>query len=83
MERLRMDRNGEQTPTLSEFAVVVHRVGKQADAPVIDLNRLSLELHASLGPERVEDAFEFYPAGTFEGQTESLKDRTHRNGYGA
>lgn len=83
MERLRMDRNGDQTPTLSEFAEAVRRVGKQADVPVIDLNRMSLGLYASLGPGKVEDAFVFYPAGTFEGQTETLKDRTHHNGYGA
>jgi len=65
MERLRMDRNGDQTPTLSEFAEAVRRVGKQADVPVIDLNRMSPGLYASLGPEKVEDAFVFYRAGTF------------------
>ncbi|TWU51714.1 oligogalacturonate lyase family protein [Rubripirellula reticaptiva] len=83
MERLRMDERGNQTPTLFEFAEAVRQVGMEKDVPVIDLNAMSLEFYAALGPKRATEAFVFYPARTFPGQVEALEDRTHHNSYGA
>ncbi len=83
MERLRMDNDGNQTPTLADYAEAVRQVGKEQDAPVIDLNKMSLKFYAALGPKRSTKAFAFYPAGTFPGRDEELKDRTHHNSYGA
>lgn len=83
MERLRMDSNGQQTPTLSDYAAAVREVGEEEQVAVIDLHAMSLELYAGLGPERCTKAFVFYPAGTFPGIAEQLKDRTHHNSYGA
>ncbi len=83
MERLRMDENGNQTPTLADYAEAVREVGKEKEVPVIDLNAMSLQFYAALGPRRCTKAFIFYPAGTFPGREEDLKDRTHHNSYGA
>lgn len=83
MERLRMDQSGRQTPTLADYAEAVRQVGAEKGVPVIDLNAMSLKFYAALGPERATKAFAFYPAGTFPGQNEDLKDRTHHNSYGA
>lgn len=83
MERLRMDEDGTQTPTLADYAEAVRQVGKEQNAPVIDLNAMSLKFYAALGPRRCTKAFTFYPAGTFPGRDEELKDRTHHNSYGA
>lgn len=83
MERLRMDQQGNQTPTLSKYAEAVRQVGTEQDVPVIDLNGLSLQFYAALGPERCRSAFTFYPAHTFPNQEKELKDRTHHNAYGA
>ncbi|TWT84671.1 Rhamnogalacturonan acetylesterase RhgT [Planctomycetes bacterium CA13] len=83
MERLRMDENGNQTPTLTDYAEAVRQVGKDQNVPVIDLNVMSLKFYAALGPKRSTKAFAFYPAGTLLGQEKELKDRTHHNSYGA
>ncbi|MCA9081326.1 MAG: rhamnogalacturonan acetylesterase, partial [Planctomycetaceae bacterium] len=83
MERLRMDANGNQTPTLAEYAEAVRQVGQQQTVPVIDLNAMSLQFYGALGPNRSTKAFACYPANTFPGQTERLKDQTHHNAYGA
>jgi hypothetical protein len=47
------------------------------------LHAMSLKLYAALGPEKSLKAFVHYPAGTFPGQAEALKDDTHFNAYGA
>jgi hypothetical protein len=83
MERLRMDEHGNQTPTLSDYAEAVQLVGAENKVPVIDLNAMSLKFYGALGPRQSTKAFAFYPANTFPGQDQELKDRTHHNVYGA
>ncbi|MCA9139685.1 MAG: hypothetical protein KDB00_23095 [Planctomycetales bacterium] len=83
LERLRMNSQGQQTPTLAEYADAVRQVGTENNVPVVNLNAASLEFYAALGPDRATKAFAFYPAHTFPGQDEALKDRTHHNSYGA
>ncbi|MCC9600296.1 rhamnogalacturonan acetylesterase [Stieleria sp. JC731] len=83
MERLRMDDEGNQTPTLADYAAAARQAGAEMEVPVVDLNAMSLEFYASLGPKRATKAFVFYPAGTFPGQDQSLSDRSHHNSYGA
>jgi len=82
MERLRMDEQGNQTPTLDDYAEAVRQVGAEDKVPVIDLNAMSLKLYGALGPQRSTKAFVFYPANTFPGHDMELKDRTHHNAYG-
>jgi lysophospholipase L1-like esterase len=83
MERRRFDKNWKPTTTLAEHAAAVRKVGAAEKAPVIDLHAMSLKFYAALGPEKSTKAFAFYPANTFPGQNQPLKDNTHHNSYGA
>ncbi len=83
MERRRFDEAGKPTPTLKDYAEAVRQVGSEEQAPVIDLNAMSLKFYAALGPEKSTQAFVFYPPKTFPGQDKELKDNTHHNAYGA
>lgn len=83
MERLRMNEDGSQTPTLADYAEAVRQVGAEETVSVIDLNAMSLEFYAALGPQQATRAFAFYPANTFPGQTVALSDRSHHSAYGA
>lgn len=81
MERRRWNGNVPEA-TLTEYAEAVRQVATGENAPVIDLNAMSLKLYAALGPENSKKAFVFYPANTFPGQDNELKDNTHHNTYG-
>ena len=81
MERRRWEGN-ELKPTLADYAEAVRQVGGEEKVPVIDLNAMSMKLHAALGPEKSAKAFVFYPANTFPGQASELKDNTHHSAYG-
>lgn len=83
MERLRIDDQGNLTPTLADYAEAVRQVGVAERVPVVDLNAMSLKLYGALGPTNCTKAFVFYPANTFPGQIKALNDRTHHNAYGA
>ena len=81
MERRRFEGN-KPAPTLADFAEAVRQVGKEDNVPVIDLNAMSLQLYAALGPEGTKKAFVHYAANTFPGQDKALRDDTHFNAYG-
>lgn len=83
MERRRWTPEGKPGQTLSDYAEAVRQAGKEEMVPVIDLNALSLTFYTTLGAENSKKAFVHYPAGTFPGQTQVLKDDTHFNNYGA
>lgn len=55
----------------------------EAGVPLIDLNEMSKVFYEALGPEESKKAFVHYPAGTFPGQEQALKDDTHFSTYGA
>lgn len=81
MERRRWSGGKPQT-TLDDYAEAVRQAGKDLEVPVIDLHKMSLELYAGLGDSGSKRAFVFYPAGTWPGQDEELKDNTHHSPYG-
>ncbi|WP_169449465.1 glycosyl hydrolase 115 family protein [Marinimicrobium agarilyticum] len=82
MERRRWS-EGKPGETLTDFAVAMHQVGEEQGVPVIDLHGMSLELYAALGESGSRKAFVHYPANTFPGQDQALKDNTHHSPYGA
>ena len=82
MERRRWDPQGKPIPTLADFAEAARQVGTEENVPVIDLNAMSLKFYTALGPDGSTKAFVHYPAGTFPGQDQPLKDDTHHNAYG-
>ncbi|WP_341939474.1 glycosyl hydrolase 115 family protein [Marinimicrobium sp. C2-29] len=82
MERRRWN-DGNPGETLADFASAVRQVGEEQGVPVIDLHGMSLELYAALGESGSKQAFVHYPANSFPGQDQALKDDTHHNPYGA
>jgi len=82
MER-RHWKGGAFEPSLFEYAEAVRQTGAELRVPVIDLNAMSVKFYTALGPENSSKALVHYPANTFPGQTEPMKDDTHHNAYGA
>ncbi len=81
MERRRWD-GDKPLQTLTDFAQAARDAAHEENVPLIDLHAMSLQFYAALGPEKSRAAFVHYPANTFPGQTEALKDDTHFNAYG-
>lgn len=83
MHRRNFDSAGHVINTLGDFPAVVRQVAKEEKVPLIDLNNMSQTLYEAWGPEKSVRAFVHYPANTFPGQDQELKDNTHFNTYGA
>ncbi len=81
VERRRF-RDGMPYGTLQDYAAAAKKVAAEKGVPVIDLNSMSLILYEALGEEGSKNAFVHYPANTFPGQPQALKDDTHHNPYG-
>jgi len=83
MHRRKFDDQGHIVNTLGDYPEAMRRLAKKENVPLIDLNVMSKVLFEALGPEGTLKAFVHYPAETFPGQHEELKDDTHFNSYGA
>jgi lysophospholipase L1-like esterase len=83
MLRRRFDANGKIINTLEDYPEAMRRLAKEQKVALIDLNAMSKTLFETLGPEGTLKAFVHYPAHTFPGQDQELKDDTHFNSYGA
>jgi lysophospholipase L1-like esterase len=83
MNRRTFGPGGKRTGTLDEYAAAMREVAAEEKVALIDLNAKSKTLYEALGDEGTLRAFVHYPANTFPGQTEELKDDTHFNAYGA
>ncbi|MEY3829697.1 MAG: hypothetical protein RL636_1398 [Verrucomicrobiota bacterium] len=81
--RRRFDAQGQVVESLGDFPEAVRRVAKERSIPLIDLNASSKQVYQALGVEKSKLALLHYPAGTFPGQTEPLRDDTHFSAYGA
>jgi lysophospholipase L1-like esterase len=81
--RRRFDPQGQVVESLGDFPEAVRRVAKERGLPLIDLNTASKQVYQALGAERSKLALLHYPANTFPGQTEPLRDDTHFSAYGA
>ena len=81
VERRRF-RDGKPYGTLQDYAAAAKKVAAEKGVPVIDLNAMSLKFYEALGEEGSKNAFVHYPANTFPGQPQVLKDDTHHNPYG-
>lgn len=82
MERRRW-KDGKAQQTLTDYATTVRQVGKEQNVPVLDLHAMSLEFYQALGPDGSKKALVHFPANTFPGQSQALKDDTHHSNYGA
>jgi lysophospholipase L1-like esterase len=83
MNRRDFTPDGKIIPTLGDYPDAMREVARSGNVPLIDLNAMSKTLFEAMGPEGTLHAFVHYPANTFPGQTEELKDNTHFNSYGA
>jgi len=83
MHRRSFDSSGHVINTLEDYPAAMRSVASESKVALIDLNAMSKILYEAWGPERSIHAFVHYPAGTFPGQKEELKDDTHFNSYGA
>lgn len=75
--------SGQIVPTHGDYPDAMRKVARELEVPLIDLNAMTKILYEAWGPEVSKKAFVQYPAGTFPGQTEELKDNTHFNAFGA
>jgi oligogalacturonide lyase len=83
MHRRNFDTAGNIVNTLGDYPEAMRQTAKELHTALIDLNAMSKLLFESWGPERSLHAFVHYPAHTFPGQDQELKDDTHFNSYGA
>ncbi len=83
MHRRWFNDDGTVKPTHGDYPQAMRDLAEAEDVPLIDLQNMSGSFYEALGPEGSKGAFVHYPAGTFPGQTERLKDDSHHNNYGA
>jgi len=83
MHRRRFDAEGKIINTLGDYPEAMRQTATGENVALIDLNAMSKVFFEALGPEKSKKAFVHYPAGTFPGQNEELKDDSHFNEYGA
>lgn len=82
-QRRSFNDSGKISPTHGDYPAAMRKVAEEMDVPLIDLNAVTKTLYEAWGPEVSRKAFVQYPAGTFPGQEEELKDNTHFNAFGA
>ena len=83
MNRRTFDDAGKITDTLTPYPQTLRKIAQEQKLPLVDLNAMSKMMWEEMGPEGTLKVFVHYPANTFPGQTEELKDNTHFNSYGA
>ncbi|MEZ0487913.1 rhamnogalacturonan acetylesterase [Fibrella aquatica] len=83
MHRRSFDSTGHITNTLGDYPEAMRQTAREENVALIDLNAMSKTMYESWGPETSLKAFVHYPANSFPGQTEALKDNTHFSTYGA
>lgn len=83
MHRRSFDSAGHIINTLLDYPEAMRLTAKEASVPLIDLNAMSKVLYEAWGAEQSIRAFVHYPANTFPGQKQELKDDTHFSTYGA
>ena len=81
--RRKFDDQGRPVDTHGDYVTATRQVAQEQKAPLLDLNRLSAELLARLGPDSAKRLYDWIPAGEFDRAPKGLSDDTHFNAYGA
>lgn len=81
--RRKFDDHGSLVDTHGDYVTAVRQVAREQQAPLLDLNRQSIELLTRLGPDSSKRLYDWIPAGEFERDPKGLADDTHFNAYGA
>ena len=82
MHRRRFDGAGHIQNSFGDYPDAMRKVAADEHVALIDLMLMSVKFYEALGIEGTKKAFVHYPANTFPGQAEALKDDTHHNTYG-
>ncbi|MCH5230837.1 MAG: rhamnogalacturonan acetylesterase [Muribaculaceae bacterium] len=77
------DDEGRIKDSHEDYPEAMKFIAQKENVPLIDLQEMTRVLYETLGVEGSKHAFVQYPAGTYPGQKEDLKDNTHFNPYGA
>lgn len=77
------DDEGHIISSHEDYPEAMRFIAQRENVPLIDLQEMTRTLYETLGVEESKHAFVQYPAGTYPGQKEDLKDNTHFNPYGA
>lgn len=83
MHRRTFGEDGKIQNSLGDYPEAMRHTAREENVALIDLTAMSKVFYGALGPEESKKAFVIYPAGTFPGQNQELKDNTHFNSYGA
>jgi len=81
--RRTFDEQGKIYNSLGDYPEAARKVAADLQVPLIDLNQMTKTLYEAWGPEDSKKGFVHYPAHTYPGQDQELKDNTHFNTYGA
>ncbi|MBC7785850.1 MAG: rhamnogalacturonan acetylesterase [Burkholderiales bacterium] len=82
MERRRFDKDGKREDTHGDYPDAVRKVAEEEKVALIDLNKMSKPLYEAFGVEPSKKLFVFFPANTYPGQNNDLKDNTHFQAFG-
>ena len=83
MNRRNFNADGTLQMTLGEYPQTTRDVATEEKVALIDLNAMSKTIFEAMGDAGTLHAFVQYPANTFPGQKQEMKDNTHFNSYGA
>ncbi len=83
MLRRNFNEAGRVINTHGDYPQAMRQVAETEGVFLIDLFEMSRTLYEALGPEDSKKLFVHYPAGSFPGQQEELKDDSHHSSYGA
>ncbi len=83
MLRRNFNEEGIVINTHGDYPEAMRQVAETEGVVLIDLFAMSKTLYEALGPEGSKKLFVHYPAGSFPGQEEELKDDSHHSTYGA
>lgn len=81
--RMRFDKQGNMQETHKEYSAAVWEIGKEYNAPVIDLDAKSRELLQKMGPIYSKYLFMQLDSLEHPNYPTGQKDNTHFNDYGA
>ena len=81
--RRQYDKNGKIKDTHADYPAAIRDIAVRENIPVIDLQDMTKVLCETMGVEESKHLYVHYPANTYPGQTQELKDNTHFNTFGA
>jgi lysophospholipase L1-like esterase len=83
MHRRAFDDKAQIINSLGDYPEAARRTAAEEKVALIDLHAMSETLYKAWGPAESVKAFVHYPANTYPGQPQPLRDDTHFNNYGA